>query len=427
MSVFTNAYQSLATARQADPAWLKAWRADAFDRFAAAGLPTRRNEEWKYTSLRAIGDHDFGLTAESGVCEPSTLAFLSPDDLVLVFVDGVLSTEHSRLANLPAGVTLASLRDALKQRPDDVKGMLTASAALPDQPFGTLSDAFVQDGTYLKIARNVKVAATVQIVHVTTNAPATPTAFFPRHFLALEEGAEARVVETYVGTTDAAYFVAQATDITLAANAQLDHVRIQSEGSAAVHISRGRATLAKDARLRSFNFAAGSKLCRTDFDVALIGAGAEVHLDGLYLAQGEQHLDNHTTIDHRVPNATSSQLYKGILDDKGRAVFNGKVLVRQDAQGTNAFQMNRNLLLSSEAEIDTKPELQIDADDVKCSHGASIGQLDQGQIFYLQSRGIKRDEAIGLLSEAFAFEALLKVTDPITRRRLAELAKEVMS
>lgn len=393
MTHFASAYAGLEKLGAGDPAWVKELRGDAFRRFAAQGLPTRKDEEWKYTSLRTLGDGEFAL-GKAGQLELAR-------------------------GGAQQGLIVLPLKEAFSRKGDELKRLFAALSSVPDKAFGVLGDAFLSEGVYIEVQKNVKVSEPIEISHA-----ASADAVFPRILVSLAEGAELELVEIYTSRGAGQTFVGQTTDVVLAANAKLNHVRIQAEGAEAVHISRGRAVLAQDSRLNSFSFAAGGKLNRNDFDVALAGAGAEVHLDGLYLAKGEQHVDNHTTIDHRVPDAISSQLYKGILDGKARAVFNGKVFVRRDAQRTSAYQMNRNLLLSSEAEIDTKPELQIDADDVKCSHGAAVGQLNPDQIFYLESRGIDKARATALLSQAFANEVILKVEDPALRERLTKLAKD---
>lgn len=396
MTNFGTAYAGLEKLGAQDPVWVKDLRSNAYQRFVKDGLPTRKHEEWKYTSLRPLNEGDFTLG--------------KPGQLELI------------RGSAQAGLTVIPLREALARRGDELKKIFATLAAIPDKTFGILGDAFLSEGIFIEVGKNVKVSEPIEIAHASTGKAGE--ASFPRILISLQEGAELQLVETYTSRGLEATFVGQTTDIVLAPNAKLNHVRVQTEGEQALHISRGRAIVTKDAHLNSFNFALGGKLNRYDFDVALVGPGAEVHLDGIYMAKGEQHVDNHTTIDHRVPDATSSQLYKGVLNGKARAVFNGKVFVRQDAQRTNALQMNRTLLLSSEAEIDTKPELQIDADDVKCAHGAAVGQLNESQLFYLESRGIDKTRAIALLSQAFANEVLLKITDESLRERLAKLARE---
>lgn len=408
------------------PEWLKTLRQEALDRFMTHGLPSRRDEEWKYTSLRSLSEQPFAVPTDWAVFDGTRLQpHVNGKDMTLVFIDGVLSTAHSQLRDLGKGITVLSLADAMRDRAEAVSRLLTNVEPGTAQPFETLNRAFLQNGVFIEIAKDVQVERTIHLVYASSDrgergldgAPAA----FPRNLISMAENSEAQVVETYFGDEPAAYLVSPSTDIDLAKGARLKHCKVIVDGPKGTHIGTMRARLASDAHFESFVHCQGGLLVRNDLDVAIRGEGAHVAIDGLYLAKDEQHVDNHTSVDHAVPNATSSQLYKGILNGKGRGVFNGKVFVRKDAQRTSALQLNRNLLLSSEAEIDTKPELQIDADDVKCSHGAAIGQLDADQIFYLQSRGIDRDRAVSVLSQAFADEVLLKLTMPDVRARLRQL------
>jgi Fe-S cluster assembly protein SufD len=410
--------------------WAKAVRGNGWDTYFRAGLPQRTHEEWKYTSLRSIGELTFTpATAlapfDTKVAHETLSRYTVADDLTIVFVNGILSTGLSCLSALPAGVTVIPVSEALEKDDASLRAALDRQGTtLRHQhgvhAFGALSDAFLRDGVILDFARGTKIDRTLHIVHIVTpDAHDRPTAYFPRHVIRLGERAEANVVETFCaaslsqGQRDAGpYLVTAFTDVILGNAARLCHLRVQAEASTGIHVGLIRAALERDSYLGTFSLAAGGRLARVDLDITLKASGADVDLDGLYLVRGSQHVDHHTVVEHLVPNATSRQLYKGILSDSARAVFNGKVIVREGAHGTNAFQLNQNLLLSSDAEIDTKPELQIDADDVKCSHGAAIGQLDADQIFYLQSRGLTRAEAQKLLCAAFADEVLLKVKTP---------------
>lgn len=428
------------------PAWAQALRASGWETFSRIGLPQRTHEEWKYTSLRALKELTFQpAPASLGLDEKNAQDILSrhirPEDLSLVFVNGTLSTGLSRLADLPAGVTVTTVADALATDDSALREALNQQGATfraqhGPHAFGALSDAFLLDGVVVDFAPGTKVERTVHLIHlVTPDELGGPTAYFPRHVIRLGERAEASVVETFCSATaspasvhSAPYLVTVLTDLMIGCGARLAHLRVQTENvRAGMHVGLIRASLDRDSYLGTFSLAAGGRLARVDLDVTLQASGAEVDLDGLYLVRGSQHVDHHTVVEHRVPHATSRQLYKGILGDAARAVFNGKVLVRQGAHGTNAFQLNQNLLLSSDAEIDTKPELQIDADDVKCSHGAAIGQLDADQIFYLQSRGLTAREAQKLLCAAFADDVLLKVKTPGRFENLKRLAMDYVT
>jgi Fe-S cluster assembly protein SufD len=380
-----------AQARAGEAPWLAALRANAFSRFQALGLPKRTDEEWKYTRLR-------GFDAAPWQLGPGESTFSSTRPLT--------------------GMKVSDLSEVLAQRPELLQQTLEAHAGSA-RAFEAAGAAFVGTGLVIEVQANTKVDATALIRH-----RAAQGAFFPRLVIILAPGAEASVIEAFDAPAGERAFTGSITDIILGPNSRLTYTKVQNDGETAYHVSSSRAVLARDARLVATSVAFGGQVTRNDFDVVLSGEGADATLDGFYLVTGKRHVDNHTSIDHRVPNTRSSQLYKGILAGQSRAVFNGKVFVRQDAQKTNAFQLNQNLLLSSDAEIDTKPQLEIDADDVKCSHGAAVGQLSADEIFYLQSRGIPRAEAERLLSLGFADEVLLKIEDQALREDLRRQVKE---
>lgn len=424
------------------PAWLAALRRESMARFTQQGLPTRRDEEWKYTSLRPLEGrfYDVPVGGHAVFDQTRLTPYVDSSDLTLVFIDGILSKAHSSPLVSSPGVIVLPLAEAAKDYKHDLSLLLTeheAGSTFARNPFLHLNQAFLDSGTFVKLARGTVAPQVIHLVHATSERSGSEEkdnmapAAFPRHVIILEEMAEAVVVETFLGNPEvpseaktAAYFVNPVTDVRLARGARLKHVKIVANGRSAVHIGLIRAHVERDAEFAGFVHCQGGRLVRNDCDVLLAGAGAHAILDGLYLAKDEQHIDNHTSIDHAVPDSTSAQLYKGILDGKGRAVFNGKVFVRKDAQRSSAQQLNKNLLLSSDAEIDTKPELQIDADDVKCSHGAAIGQLDADEIYYLMSRGIDRPRAIQMLSQAYADDVLLRLPLPNVRARLQRMTQE---
>jgi len=390
--VLAPAFAALAAAH-AEPQWLASLRRDAFTRFAALGVPTRRDEEWKYTSLR-------GFDAAPWAHDPGETTFSCAKPL------------H--------GVRISSLSEVLAARPELLQARLTSQAQSP-RAFEAVNAAFVGAGIVVEVDRGVVLKDTIRIRHAARGG-----AFFPRVFLLLGEGAEASVVETFAENDEGRAFTGSVTEIVLGETARLTYAKIQTDAETAYHVSSTHAHLSRAACLKAMSFAYGGQVTRNDLDVVLAGEGADATLDGFYLVTGKRHVDNHSSIEHLVPNTTSSQLYKGILADQGRAVFNGKVFVRRDAQKTNAFQLNQNLLLSSEAEIDTKPQLEIDADDVKCAHGAAVGQLNPDEIFYLQSRAIPHAEAVRMLSLGFADEVLLRFDDAPLRESLRRLVKEVI-
>lgn len=400
----------LGTSMQQSPDMATGVHRPSFEKFARLGFPTRKHEEWKYTNTKPLQQLPYKLLTEGGD-EPDVgliASLLRDDEINIVFIDGQLSSAYSSLAGLQDGITIKDLQSAYSQHKSEVEALLNQQAGEKDNAFRHLNNAFLKAGVFIKVAKGVKVEEPVHVIHIATGpqkeAEEAPSAFFPRILVSAGPSSELSLIESYAGR--GRYLVSAQTDFNVAPNARVRHVRIQNESQEAIHIGQGTALLAADGGLDSMNICVGAKLHRLDFDSVLGGSGCELHVNGFYHTDGERHVDNHTSIDHAFPNSQSSQLYKGIIDGSSRAVFNGKVFVRQDAQQTAAFQLNKNLLLSDEAEVDTKPELQIDADDVKCSHGAAVGQLNQDEIFYLQSRGIKRPDAVSLLSRAFADDVL---------------------
>lgn len=397
--------------------WLVRARARAFERYATVGLPTLRDEDWKYTNVAALDKRAFDFAAEADEAATSQLATLAlPGCARLVFVDGRHAPALSRLGSLPRGVAVGSLAAALAARPERFEAWLGADA--PGTGFTALNAALWMDGAWVELAPGVALDTPLQLIFLTTRAE---SASCPRNLIHLGEGARAEVIEQHVGLDEAAYFTNAYTDIVLDHGASLTHAKLQEEGRRAFHIADIRVRQGRDSRLVSHSFALGGQLSRCDLATRFDAEGCEATLLGLYLAAGRQHMDHHTRIDHAQPQGTSRQLYKGVLDGAARAVFNGRVVVHADAQGSDAQQANRNLLLSREAEVDTKPQLEIYADDVKCSHGATVGQLDPAQIFYLRSRGVDEAAARALLTYAFAAEVVERVECAPLRQRLEHL------
>ena len=414
---FVTAFSAWQSERH-DLSWAARLRQEAFSNFSAVGLPTRKHENWKYTSLRQVTETNFRLPEKSydrELVSQAIASYLAPDraalstgnDIRLIFVNGQLDQQLSNLSKLPIGLSITTLGEALQQENSAVRQHLERKAPL-DQPLTQLNAAFLGHGLVLHLAARSAIKRPVHLIHVTTPEARDALVAY-RHLISLDEASEMTLTETHLSIGESKRsFSNSLTEIYLSRGAQLEHARLQIQGGASLNIARCFAELARDSKYNSFSLALGSSLSRFDLDINLAGEGSEAELNGLYLTKTGHLVDHHTAVHHLVPNATSRQLYKGILDGESRAVFNGKVCVARNAQGTKALQMNRNLLLSEQAEIDTKPELQIDADDVKCSHGASIGQLDDAQLFYLQSRGLSSSESRQLLTQAFADEAVLK-------------------
>jgi Fe-S cluster assembly protein SufD len=418
------------------PRWMQDLRDRAAARFSALGIPTVRDEEWRFTSVAAIASTEFRTPDASATVTAGQLdGFLyggAPHRLVVV--NGRFEPALSRVGGLPAGVRAGSLA-AL------VNGDLEADRELAQRYFGQLADfgarAFValntahaEDGAYLHIPDGLILAEPLQIIFVGTGGDgASATVSHPRLLVVAGDGSQAQVVETYVGT-DGTYFANAVSEIFVGENAVLDHYKVQEDSLDAFHIASLHVHAARSATFSSHAFTLGGRLVRNDVTAILDGEGAECTLNGLYLADGDRLVDNHTTIDHAKAHCPSHEIYKGILGGKARAVFNGKIIVRPDAQKTDAKQTNRALLLSDGATINTKPQLEIFADDVKCTHGAAIGQLDEDALFYLRARGLTYFEARDLLIHAFAGEILDRVRIEPLKQALegelyAQLAKDL--
>jgi len=399
--------------------WLARMRTRALEAFAERGFPTRRDEEWKYTSLAAFEKHAFRAAPQAGFdAEAAAMisSFMPEKDAgrLLVFVNGRHVPALSSIARLPEGVVLESLAGMLESMPHALEPYLADA----DSAFGALNTAFMADGAYLHLRRGAALEEALHLLFIATEAG---SAIHARNLIVAEEGAQASVIEHYVGLEGRTYFTNAVTRIFAAPNAHVEHHKLQQEAGDAFHVAGIHAIQQRDSRLASHSFTLGGALTRNDIGTAFDASGCEAVLNGLYLAGGHQHVDNHTYIDHRQPHGTSRENYRGVLDGEAHAVFNGKVIVRPGAQKTDAHQINRNLLLSRDAEIDTKPQLEIFADDVKCNHGATVGRLDEGQLFYLRSRGIEEAAARNLLVHAFARDVIERVRIASLRTRLEQI------
>jgi Fe-S cluster assembly protein SufD len=402
--------------------WLQRTRAVAFERFAELGFPTLRDEDWKYTSVAALEKRAFRLVPESlnGMSADEVASLALGDSHLLVFVNGRHAAGLSRLGRLPSGAHVGSLAQALAERPERFEALLTRDAEALVSGFSALNAAFWADGATIDLAAGCVVEEPIQLLFITADAD---LAVHPRNIIRVGAGSRAEIIEHYVGVNDAVYFTNAVTHIQADANAEIIHTKLQQESLRGYHIADIRADQERDSRFTSQSFALGGLLSRNDIATRLDAEGCEATLIGLYMASGRQHMDHHTLIDHARPRGTSREFYKGVLDGAARAVFNGKVIVRPDAQQTDAHQSNRNLLLSDHAEVDTKPQLEIYADDVKCSHGATVGQLDAEQVYYLRSRGMDDASARALLTFAFAEDVATRVNCAPLRARLEQLLR----
>jgi len=410
-------------------------RRAAFDRFAQTGFPTIKNEDWRFTPVTPIaqGRWKFGSAAvrqwDSGA-EGRSLQALAPfrlggpDWCTLVFVDGVFNAEASHRPPLPDGVTVEPFGEALRRHPELLERVFAQVATSDVTPFAALNAALAGDGAVIRVAAGVELGTPIHLLYAMTDQ-ARDAAFHTRTILIAERGARAQLIESYagIGEPETRSFNNVVTEVVLGEGSWVEHSRIQRESVAAFHIGLTSVRQARDSHYRSFSLAAGGAIARHDLQARLDGENVETLLYGLYLGAGDQLVDNHTTIFHDQPNCRSWEVYKGILDGKSHAVFNGKVFVKPEAQKTDAKQTNRNLLLSETAKVDTKPQLEIFADDVKCTHGATVGRIDEIAYFYLQSRGIPRAAAQRMLTYAFAAEVVDEVASTPVREALDRLVR----
>ncbi len=416
----------LRKASDRQPLWLRQTRERAFERFEHVGFPTVQNEEWKYTNVAPIARSEFIPVLDSGEGmgnEPSlaALAYEETRHSRLVFVNGVFSKNLSSLDALPNGVIAANLAEVLENGDQEARiREHFESADMDENGFTALNTALFSSGAFVLIPAGVTVEKPIHLLFVSQTTNGQALASFPRVLIVAKENSAATIVESYVSESNDSYLTNAIIDFVLETGARLQHYKIQRESASSFHIATTNADVGKDAGYDTTAINLGASLSRHNIAVSLDHEGGECAVDGLYMIDASQHTDTHSVIDHRQPRCTSHQLYKGILDGKSRAVFNGKVFVRHGAQQTDARQTNKNLLLSNEARVDTKPQLEIFADDVKCAHGAAVGRLDEDELFYLESRGIRPTLARNMLTYGFAEEVIEKIKVDSIRRELDE-------
>jgi len=410
------------------PAWLTRSRQLAGDRFRSLGFPTQNDEEWRFTSVAPIAEGNF-VPAVDGKASLSSadLAAHRLSDLAsaeLVFVNGRYAPELSKFGALSRGLRVGNLASELTTDAG-LEAHLTRLAPFECQPFTALNTALFADGAFVHVPPGDVIDAPIHALFVSSDE-GRPTMTHPRVLVIVGENAQASIIESYVGPRGARYFTNAVTEIVVGENASLDHYKIQRESLAAYHVATMQVLHQRNARFQSHSVSFGGSIVRNDIMSVLDGEGVECTLNGLYLGDGRRLVDNHTTIDHARPHCGSREIYKGILSDHARAVFNGKIIVRPDAQKTDAKQTNKALLLSEDATINTKPQLEIFANDVKCTHGAAVGQMDDEAIFYLRARGLGLDEARHLLVQAFAGDVLNRMPLEPLRTRVEQVLLQLL-
>ncbi len=420
---FASAFREAIRQKTDEPRWLQQLREQSLSRFETLGFPTVNDEEWKYTNVTQIVQAKLApiVTANGSNISGESLASFVYDearDSRLVFVNGIFREELSSTSKLPDAVTAIAL-DKLADNAA-VRDVFAREAESAANGFIALNAASFADGLILTIPRDMSVADPIHLLFIAEGRGDGSAAIFPRIIVKAGENSEATIIESFASSGESGYLTNSVVDFELETGARIRHYRVQRESSSGFHIGTTRAELGSQASYAITSINLGAALSRHDVNVTMNHEGAECAVDGLYMVDGKQHTDTHSVIDHRQPQCTSRQLYKGILDGKSRAVFNGKVFFRHGQKRPEPQQTNKNLLLSNDAQVDTKPQLEIYADDVKCTHGAAIGQLEDEEMFYLESRGINPALAKNMLTYGFAEEVVEKIKVESIKRQLDE-------
>ncbi|MCC5809525.1 MAG: Fe-S cluster assembly protein SufD [Ectothiorhodospiraceae bacterium] len=420
-SVYLDEFRELS---RTEPGWLAERREAGIRAFEQQGFPHRRMEAWRNLKTGGLTQHHYRHSIAAGTV-PMALtptAAVVPTAHRLVFVDGLISQSHAMIDTLPEGVSLRSLAQVLEHEPDVLEQDLALHAELDQHPFASLNTAFWTDGVVLDVDADTQLDKPVVLVFLTSEA-AEHQASYPRVLIRAGAGAELDVIQVHAGPAGLSYLACPVTEIVAGANSSVRFHQLQEEGDAGAHIGLVHAQLDRDARLALHGFSVGGKIARTDFYVNLAAEGAQATLNGLYLVGDGQYSDYHTWVRHQAPHCNSHQTFKGVLEGRAESVFDGLIQVSKGAQKTDSQQQNRNLLLSPRALAHSNPRLEIYADDVKCAHGSTVGELDEDALFYLRSRGVGEQDARGLLTFAFANEML----EPVTVEALRDYERQRLS
>lgn len=410
---------------ETQPAWLRSLRKAGLARFVELGFPTVRHEDWRFTNLAPLTKLPLKPATEQpaaslGLADLRGFTFASLPASRLVFVNGRFDAALSSPQPLPDGVRVSSLAAALAESPERLEAHLARQARIEDNALAALNQAWFRDGAFIEVPDGVNCETLIHLLFLSTSAENGVTAQ-PRNLILAGRDSHLTVIESHAATTGAAYFTNAVTEVVVGDGAKVEHCKFQDESAAAFHLATLAAEIGRSANFITHSFATGARLSRNNLRTELAGEGLEAILNGLYLTKGEQLADHHMIVDHAQPHCASHEYFNGILDDKSKGVFHGRILVRQNAQKTDAKQTNKNLLLSDEATADTKPQLEIYADDVKCTHGATVGQLNKDSIFYLRARGLGEDTARRMLIHAFAGEIIERIRCAPAREELDKL------
>ncbi len=420
---YLEAFSQLESQRQAgEPLWLRQLRGEGWSVFSSKGFPTTRDEDWRFTSLAPLTRTAFRRAAANEVADIVPYGFEGAA-CRLVFVDGRFVPALSDTHDLPKGLEICSLAQALHEKAEGVEQHLGRYVDVRRDAFAALNTALWEDGAYIRIARGAHIERPIHLLFLSVTGQA-PTMTHPRSLIVAGQASQAAIVEDYVSIGDGAAFSNSVTELVAADDAIVSHYLVERENSSSFNVSTLRLEQGRGANISSHSLLLGGSLVRNNVHPLLNGPGAECLINGLFVGAGHQHLDNYMLVEHASPNCSSRQFYNGILDQHARGVFHGRIVVHKDAQKTDAKQTNRNLLLSDDARIDTKPQLEIHADDVKCTHGATIGRIEDEPLFYLRSRGIDESSARNLLLYAFAAECLDRMKELPVRNFVEKLIQQ---
>lgn len=391
-----------------EAAWLIPIRRSAMARFCELGFPTTRHEEWRFTNVSVLSRTSFESSAGDAGDVSSQMVesyrILDADGIVLVFVNGCFCESLSSITDLPAGVTICSLAHALKAHPSVVEKQLTRHAKFEDEAFVALNTALMEDGAFIRVSKGTVIDRPIHILHI-NHAEGHPRASHPRTLIVAGENSQATIIESFVSLGSGLCFCNPVTELIVEDGAVVDHYKLLRENASSYHVGTMQITLGRSSNVSAHTLCFGGDVIRNNVNVLLDGAGGDCSVKGLYVLEGTQQVDNHLVIDHAQPHCDSREFYKGVLGGHSKGIFSGRIIVREGAQKTDAKQTNKSLLLSNDAQVESKPQLEIYADDVKCTHGATIGQINEEAIFYLQTRGISAQSAREILIYAFARES----------------------
>lgn len=411
------------------PAWLKELRSNAIGKFSELGFPTVKQEDWRFTNILPLTKISFGHTTEKELpnirySDIAKFVVEKSSKSLFVFIDGYFNKDLSNLSALPKEVVAGNLSQSVAANGEFIKKHLGKHLSLQSHPFAALNSAFVHDGAFVHLPQGIAAGQPIQLLFISSSPKNAHVVSYPRNLLIVDERASATFIETYASLSDDISFSNAVTEVFVGKESAVDFVKIVQESEKAFHVGTMQIQQEDRSRFTAFSLALGGSITRNDINITVNGAQCETMLDGLYVPANEQLVDHHTFIDHRQPNCSSREIFKGIISGSSRSVFNGKIFVRKEAQKTDSKQTNRNLLLSDKATVDTKPQLEIFADDVKCTHGATVGGLDAASLFYVKSRGIGEEAARALLTVGFASEVTNYINDSGLRKHVDALIIE---